>query len=304
MSVENPEKTIAVAVSGGADSMALALCLKEWADKTGHKVVGLTVDHGLRPESRQEAEWVKKELAKDGIPHVTLTWEGEKPETRIQEKARRARYGLMAGYCFKNHIRFLAVAHTANDQTETVVMRLLKDSGKKGLAGMSATRNLGRVCLLRPFLKTTRQEIESWLKEKKQEWLEDPSNQKDIYERNRIRKAGIKSGSLDKMIEKFGELREKEEKILKNTLKYKVLSKGILLEAPVSSEGLGYILQKMGKTDYPPGAEKLKTALETERGCTLNHCKIRKRKNGVFVTPEKKQAAAICLEDFDVFTYL
>ena len=105
------DKVIAVGVSGGADSLALAIWAAENAKKCNIKVVALTVDHKLRPESTEEAEYVSKIMQKYGVEHHILTWEGEKPDTGIEEAARIARYNLLKNWCFSHGIKSIMIAH-------------------------------------------------------------------------------------------------------------------------------------------------------------------------------------------------
>jgi len=183
-------EAVAVGVSGGPDSMALARVLSEWSqDASGPEVHALIVDHGLREESAQEAEIVQSWLTAMGnIKPVILRWEGEKPDAGIQEQARHARYGLMADYCEKNAIKGLFLAHHQDDQAETVLFRLAKGSGLDGLAGMQEVQDYeGRMALLRPFLGVEKQEILAYCEELEVPFVKDPSNQNEAFARVRLR---------------------------------------------------------------------------------------------------------------------
>ncbi len=181
---------LAVAVSGGADSLALCLLAAEWADKHRSPLLALTVDHRLRPESAAEAEQLHDWLAARGIAHETLTWQGAKPETGVQAGARDARYRLLAGACARHGIKTLLLGHHAGDQAETMLMRLFHGSGPHGLAGMAMCSRYGQdLVLLRPLLQVQRQAIEEYLSGRRQPWIEDPSNRSRRYERVRIRQA-------------------------------------------------------------------------------------------------------------------
>ncbi|HZD25370.1 MAG TPA: tRNA lysidine(34) synthetase TilS, partial [Alphaproteobacteria bacterium] len=133
---------LAVAVSGGADSLALALLADGWARRRGGVATALTVDHGLRPEAAAEARRVGRWLAARGIPHRILRWRGDKPATAVQAKARAARYALLADWCRRHGVLHLLTAHHRGDQAETVLMRLAHGSGVDGLAGMARQRRL------------------------------------------------------------------------------------------------------------------------------------------------------------------
>ncbi|MGB0935221.1 MAG: tRNA lysidine(34) synthetase TilS, partial [Alphaproteobacteria bacterium] len=178
-------KAIAVAVSGGADSIALLHKLK---DQHNGSLTALTVDHGLRPESRQEAETVAGWMTQLGIPHHILTWTDEKPKSGIQEQAREARYTLMTDWCKAHDIDILALAHHADDQAETFIHRLCRGSGLDGLAAMAPSSYIKGIKIIRPLLSTPKEELISCLRQKGVSWIEDPSNQKEDYTRVRIRK--------------------------------------------------------------------------------------------------------------------
>ncbi|HEX9525064.1 MAG TPA: tRNA lysidine(34) synthetase, partial [Reyranella sp.] len=115
---------LAVAVSGGRDSLALALLSHGWAAERDGRVVGLIVDHGLRAESVAEAATTRDVLARHGIEGAILPWwSGAKPRAGLQEAARMARYRLLRDECRRRGILHLLLAHHADDQAETVAMR-------------------------------------------------------------------------------------------------------------------------------------------------------------------------------------
>ncbi len=181
---------IALAVSGGADSVALMLLVRCWADLCagGPDITVLTVDHRLREASTAEAGWVEAQAAALGFGHKILVWEGDKPHSAIQAEARRARYGLMTAFCRAANIPVIATAHTLEDQAETVLMRLARGSGLDGLSAMDRLTWRDGVDILRPLLAVSRRRIEVFLSARGQPWLADPSNADERYERVRIRR--------------------------------------------------------------------------------------------------------------------
>lgn len=179
---------VAVGVSGGADSLALVLLLNELLPSRGQRVIALTVDHGLRSESRQEAEYVASLMAERGIEHHILTWEGDKPHTAVEETARLVRYRLLKEWCVSNSVETLCVAHHLQDQAETFLIRLQRGSGLTGLCGMAEVSFLENLKLVRPLLHISPEALKMYLQEKKVTWVEDPSNQSDDFLRCRIRK--------------------------------------------------------------------------------------------------------------------
>ncbi len=183
-------RPLAVAVSGGADSMALCLLSAGWAQKRGCALLALTVDHGLRAESADEAVQVHAWLGARGIDHEILQWRGAKPATGVQAAAREARYRLLKEACSRHGITNLLLGHHAGDQAETVLMRLFHGSGPHGLAGMAMRHAYeDGLVMLRPLLEVRRREIEEYLRSRRQPWIEDPSNRDYRYERVRIRGA-------------------------------------------------------------------------------------------------------------------
>jgi len=174
---------LAVALSGGADSMALLLLANG-----AFQVTALTVDHGLREASAAEAVQAAAMCAEHAITHQTLHWTGEKPVGNIQAEAREARYKLMVKWCTENDVAFLATAHHRDDQAETVLLRLARGSGVYGLAGMASTRDLGGVTLVRPLLTVPKAALCDYLEAQSQVWIEDPSNKSDAFDRVKIRK--------------------------------------------------------------------------------------------------------------------
>lgn len=194
---------LAVACSGGPDSMALTLLTAVWAAKTGTDLVALTVDHGLRTESAAEAQKVSKWLKQKKIQHVILRWEGKKPKANLQEAARRARYELMAEYCRAEGIRDLLVAHTRDDQAETFLLRLARGSGVDGLSCMQPVAELFGLTLHRPLLGTGRTQLLAYLKKQKQSFITDPSNSNEKFDRVKMRKALPELAKLGLTVERL-----------------------------------------------------------------------------------------------------
>ncbi|EWY38943.1 tRNA(Ile)-lysidine synthetase [Skermanella stibiiresistens SB22] len=182
-----PRPRVAVAVSGGPDSLALSLLLKGWVDRREGELLALTVDHGLRHNAADEAVQTGRWLAARGIAHDILRWCDDKPSSRIQQEAREARYRLLSQRCRADGILHLALAHHREDQAETVLLRFAKGSGPDGLAGMTPLREAPDVRILRPLLGVSRDSLKEVLDAAGQSWIEDPSNQSAAYARVRVR---------------------------------------------------------------------------------------------------------------------
>ena len=182
-----PSAGLAVAVSGGPDSMALLHLAAAEAKRTGRRLHALTVDHGLRRAAGAEARQVGRWAAALGVPHTVLTWTGRKPTANIQASARAMRYRLMAQWCATHHVAALLVAHTCDDQAETVLLRLARGSGVDGLAAMAADTTRDGVRILRPLLGVARASLLALLAAKGQRYITDPSNTDKRHARARLR---------------------------------------------------------------------------------------------------------------------
>lgn len=180
--------SLLLAVSGGPDSVALMLLLAHWPARARHEIAVATVDHGLRQGSAAEAEQVGGWAGALGFQHHLLKWEGEKPTTRIQERARAARYALLADCAKRIGADAIVTAHHADDQAETILFRLTRGSGVSGLAGMAARARCGDIDLLRPLLGLRKSALIEICEAAGRPYVTDPSNADDAYARVRLRK--------------------------------------------------------------------------------------------------------------------
>jgi tRNA(Ile)-lysidine synthase len=184
---------IAVAVSGGADSMALLLLLAEWSVPRNIVLTALTVDHRLRDRSADEATQAAAWCAARGVAHVILPWQEGMAQRGLarspQSAARDARYRLLTDWCRDNGHGFLCVAHHADDQIETFLLRLARGSGVDGLAAMAAERVSGGIHILRPLLAFGKAALTATCCAADQPWIDDPSNRNRASARVRFREA-------------------------------------------------------------------------------------------------------------------
>lgn len=191
----SPGARIGIAVSGGPDSLALLLLAA-----AARNVEAATVDHALRLGSRREAEMVGAMCDDLGVPHRILTVEWpRKPETAIQEQARSARYKLLAEWAKGQRLAAIVTAHQLDDQAETLIMRLARGSGVRGLAGMRpfAVVPGSDVPLVRPLLGWRRSELVAICAAAGVEPAADPSNDDEQFERVRVRRSLGESEWLD-----------------------------------------------------------------------------------------------------------
>lgn len=209
-----PPEKLGVAVSGGGDSIALLHILAHCFEPGQVELFAATVDHGLRPEAEDEARQVG-DLAKSlGIAHETLKWLDWDGRGNLQDQARRARYRLLADWAGSHGVSVVALGHTADDQAETVLMRLIRSAGVTGLAGMPVRRTLHGIGIFRPLLGVTREELRDYLRHNDVSWAEDPSNDDLRYDRVKVRRAlevlkplGLTVQSLADVAENMGQAR-------------------------------------------------------------------------------------------------
>ena len=188
-----------LAVSGGPDSTVLLHLAVAWRASAmrGPELHVATVDHGLRPEAAAEAATVAAAAAGYGLPHATLTWTGPKPVGGIQEKAREARYRLLSEHARSIGAPFVLTAHHADDQAETVLMRLGRGSGVAGLAGMRRETPLSEgVALVRPLLELAKLDLLAICAAEGLASVADPSNEDPTYHRVRLRRQAEAAAAL------------------------------------------------------------------------------------------------------------
>ena len=187
-----PFSDLALAVSGGSDSLCLLVLFSEWRQRNRWKGVAevLVVDHGLRSESAAEARFVCDAAREHGLGARVLIWEGPKPRSNIQDEARRARYRLVAERIADTGAQALVLGHHMDDQAETFLDRLTRGSGVSGLSAMAIDEPAGPegLRLLRPFLSVRKHRLEASLAARGCNWCRDPSNDDQKYKRSRLRR--------------------------------------------------------------------------------------------------------------------
>lgn len=176
---------IAAAVSGGSDSLALLFLLIEAGFKDNLTV--LHFNHKFRPESDDEEFWLKFLCERLGVRFIVGSLSGG-VEGNLQQAARKARYKFFKDQCSLLGLDKVCVGHTRDDVVETMLMRMGRGSGLKGLSAMSAETVVEGVSVLRPLLNFSREDLQSYLNLKSQEYLSDPSNENDKFYRIRVRK--------------------------------------------------------------------------------------------------------------------
>lgn len=300
---------IGVAVSGGGDSLALLILAHRWAARQGRTVFALTVDHGLRPEARAEAEAVAALCRKLGLAHETLRLEGVAPR---QASLRRGRHAALARAARQRGSRLLLTGHTEDDQAETVLMRARQGSGWYGLAGMrrlslSPVWPEGQgVFIARPLLKARREALRGFLQAEGVSWSEDPSNENPAFERVRMRRLLCPKVSgfvqLLSVIDRFQTLRMIEDAALWRwmTANVSAIEGGIevlsLADLPPerAARAMGLLIQIAAGREAPPRGESLARLVErivsdgNFLGATLGGCQIRRRRGRLQLLPETR----------------
>lgn len=186
---KNLPKKIAVAVSGGADSLALTLLLQRFCLEKEIKLFALTVDHKVRASSSGEAKKLGSILAGKNISHKILSLNSDKiPQKNIEAGLRELRYELLCSFCKKNKIEFLFLGHHLGDVAENFLIRLFRGSGLDGLSTMAEVCERNGIVLVRPLLDITKDELKAFLQGAKVQWFEDETNGDEKFLRNKIRK--------------------------------------------------------------------------------------------------------------------
>ncbi len=188
----DPGEGMLLAVSGGADSMALLLAMVSAAKKLRCRLVVAHLDHGIRGATAEaDAEFVKATAEALGLDCVVgrrnVPDMARRSGESIEMAARRARYDFLLKTAAAKNCRILATAHNADDQAETLLLRFIRGAGRRGLAGIAGVSFRKNIVILRPLLDVTRKEIENFLTSKRQTWREDESNSDTSFQRNRIR---------------------------------------------------------------------------------------------------------------------
>lgn len=304
------ETSFAVGVSGGADSLALVLMLKH--EFPEYRIIALTVDHQLRPSSHQEALYVSQLMEQYQIEHHILVWEGEKPQTGIEEQARLARYKLLCDWCLKNNINNLLIAHHLYDQAETFLMRLQRGSGLYGLAAMSEISERNGIRILRPLLNIHPNTLKDFLNKHCIKWIEDESNQCEDFLRVKMRKflpllediTGISAMRLSEAAADLRKVKNFMEEMVDVLISEKVhkwencgfsfdYTEFLSWHKELRFYVVGKLLTILGEKDYSPEAESLNLLIDQLlqndfSSATLGNCYIQKSDLRIWIIKENR----------------
>lgn len=280
-----PRPKLAIAVSGGADSLALTLLAQDWAAGQGGSVLALTVDHGLRPGSGEEANATLAVLAWHGIAGRKLTVQGLTRGPGLAARAREARYGVLLAACAAEGILHLLLAHHRSDQVETAMMRVLSASLGRGLAAMPGGAETRFVRLLRPLLNEPPGVLRAVLRARGMGWIEDPSNRDPAAQRARIRLAradpeGTNEGTaaVAQAVRGAGEHRARRDGAIAAILAARASIRpegyALLSPGPIDPEALAALLRTVGGAAYAPPIERVAVLARDLSPATLGGVRI------------------------------
>ncbi len=309
--------SLAVAVSGGADSMALMLMLVAWRQLIGDnapELCVLSVDHGLRREAAEEVHLVAEISRQYGLTHKAFGWSGTSFDGNTQANARNARYDLMCQWCAQQQISHLLVAHTLDDQAETILLRLARGSGVDGLSAMATSRTWETTVIYRPLLSVERARLLQLVEDVKCPYVSDPSNHDLKYDRVRFRQAlavlgplGVDAHGLVETATRLAHAREALDAMCVQAIgqTVEIFSAGYCIFEPKQLEQypyeikrrvLGRLLRAIAGRPYSPAHSSLAQLLawlqvsdKTTR--TLGGCLLMVRENKIWIMRETGRTA-------------
>lgn len=295
---------IGVAVSGGSDSMAMLRLLA-----ARYPVAAVTVDHGLRAASANEARFVGDTCARLGISHDILRWSGPEPTGNLMDQARRARLALIGGWARGRGIGHVVFGHTADDQAETFLMRVARSSGLEGLSGMRPRFEAEGVTWHRPILTMRRAQLREYLREIGQDWIDDPSNKNERFDRVKMRNAlktitplGLTPDAINAVVRHLAMAESALQSVLGDWIStHCTTDRGdILINTAAFRRAAHPELQRrimnaallwVSGADYAPRAAKLAAFLANPRDCTLHGCRISADDAAIRITREANAVA-------------
>ncbi|HUC17228.1 MAG TPA: tRNA lysidine(34) synthetase TilS [Acetobacteraceae bacterium] len=271
---------IVVGVSGGADSLALTFLADIWARARGGRVIGLIVDHGLRPEAAAEAAETAALLSRLGIAQRILRLRGLGPGPGIQARARGARLALLQAAASELGVPFLLLGHHAADQAETLLLRALDGSGPAGMAGMAARRETRDIALLRPLLTTKPGRLRATLTAADIPWHTDPSNADPRFLRARLRRSlagrdgdGSATAALVRAAALAGRRRAGEERARAALLAARVAlhpeGYALLTPGPIAPAALAALIRVLGGAEFAPSERRVASLAACPAPATL-----------------------------------
>ena len=281
-----PDDKVAVAVSGGIDSLSLVLLANEYLKNK--KIIGITIDHKLRPSSTHEAEYIKKLLKSLNIEHHILTWNRNSEDNVNEDLARQARYNLIEEFCEQNDINTILIGHHRQDQAENFLIRLFRGSGILGLSSIKKSSKRNALTIIRPLLEAKKEDLQKFLEDNKIRWVEDESNSDEKYLRNKIRNFLNSFDDRDLIIDRINSTVEifnsanniiineinrlEENGVFSNkTIDY---GKFLKLDNEIQRRILSKILKSSSKKNDEIRGEKIDRLLDIIKSCKIKNYEI------------------------------
>ena len=294
---------VAIAVSGGGDSMALLHLAYRLCDRP---IFAVTVDHGLRVESAQEAAQVAIFCNSLNIKHETLVWSHQEIDKNLQDQARQARYRLIGEWARTNGMAGVLLGHTLDDQAETFLMQMSRGAGVDGLSAMGGVGQHDGAVFYRPLLEHSRAELREYLKRNEIAWVDDPSNEDEAYHRIRIRKAmpslqdlGISKNTIGRSVANIQSAKDALEHYVDREIKeYVQLQDGdVLIPTNLADHIPADILRRVwlralkwvGNAQYAPRQQSyaaISTTINSGKKATLHGCLITPEGSQIRITRE------------------
>jgi|TARA_B110000908_G_scaffold4679_1_gene6055 tRNA(Ile)-lysidine synthase len=302
----HPPSKVGVAVSGGGDSMALLVLMASFAHTHDVELHAISVDHGLRDGAQAEIKLVTDLCSTLGVAHHVEYWSNWDGAGNLQGSARVARYELITAWAQSNDISNIALGHTANDQAETVLMRLARGAGVDGLAAMTPRRPANGINWIRPLLGENRETLRNYLRQKNLSWADDPSNENRDFERIRMRDAlevlaplGITVQSLSDVAGNMGDARSaldwhtflaaKEACVIAYGLVEIDLKIYRTLPVEIARRLLVRAIMWMNNSEYAPRRNAVfqaQKAIKKGTSATLDGCQVSCKKTHIYVFRE------------------
>jgi tRNA(Ile)-lysidine synthase len=299
-----PRPHLAVALSGGADSTALLLLARAWAQSHGRKITALIVDHRLRDDSTQEARHVATEH-----DAIILTPEHHDSSNNLLEQAREWRYDALTTWCRNHDVLHLLVAHHADDQAETIALHTTRGQTEDGASGMAAVTIRDGVRIVRPLLNVRKLELIHYLQAQDVCWVEDPTNANLNFKRNALRAemTEIQTEALNAVAQREGQARaERDATFARAAVEIAQandthitldLVKLLALPSPIATRLLADSLCVVSASHTRPRKHETEGLFSRVQETafsrsTLKHCLVEKRGNHLHITLEPSKTKA------------
>ena len=303
---------IVVAVSGGADSLALSALTKFNQYNGNNKYFYVLIDHGYRKNSATEALKVRKMIKTKINENLIIIKNKQKFKSNLQKNFREIRYRNLFNFCIKKKAKILMTAHHFNDQIETFLIRLARGSGVQGLSSMQMiNKSNKKVKLVRPLLEIKKNELKFIAKKIFNNYLKDPSNTSKKFLRSNIRsltlqleRYGISHDQIFRSIKNINATNNLVNQYINDLMKKTVSRKrGLILikhktflsyNTEIKRIIMGRLIRDLNKKDYPPKSKKIsfvikKIEKKSFNKLTLGGCVLKLNDSQITIQKEVKK---------------